>query len=78
MLQGIFLFLVGMAVGALALTRVWLSAMSKPEKAREFLMRMHATSHPHRLQVSLNDTTPVCPCCGWTEDGARSGSEVRS
>lgn len=58
--------LLGAAVGAVALMRWWGIKMRNPEFARETLAFMHEKSHPHWLQVSDTDETPVCPCCGWS------------
>ncbi len=41
--------------------------MRDPAVARRMLEGLYQTAHPHFLQVSRDDATRVCPCCGWTE-----------
>lgn len=69
--------LFGAVAGMLILARWWARRMSDPEASREFLKKLHKEAHPHLLQVSLHDATPVCPCCGWSEP-ARPGDRVAS
>ena len=59
-------FALGAVFGAVGVARWWIYRLKDPETARDMLQRMYAQSHPHLLQVSLSDPTPVCPCCGWT------------
>jgi hypothetical protein len=60
---GLFL---GMAIGAVSLARWWGAKMRNPEYARKMLSEIYKASHPHWLQKSETDETPVCPCCGWS------------
>jgi len=60
-------FLVGVIVGAAAYVRWWRWYVSKPETAQAMLKRVYRYAHPNWLQISKEDTTRVCPCCGWSE-----------
>jgi hypothetical protein len=61
-------FLIGVLVGTNA-AAVWMVyRLRKPEVAREILKNCYRTSHLHWLQVSEDDETPVCPCCGFSEE----------
>jgi hypothetical protein len=64
---GVFVFFVGVLVGAIGIARFWTWRMHQPEVAREALKSIYRQSHPHWLQRSADDKTPVCPCCGWSE-----------
>jgi hypothetical protein len=51
---------------------------TNPEIGQEILRTLHKRAHPHVLQVSLLDPTPICPCCGWTEPGRRSNEPAEA
>lgn len=55
----------GSGLGMIALARWWIWHTNKPEIGRAMLQSLYQTAHPHWLQVSRDDSTPVCPCCGW-------------
>jgi hypothetical protein len=67
---GLTMFLLGLAAGgcagAVLLARWWTDKMRDPAFARKALAEIHQTAHPHWLQVAEDDSTPVCPCCGWS------------
>jgi hypothetical protein len=56
---------IGSLVGAIALARWWGWHIRKPEVCQRMLQTAYRLAHPHWLQISRDDTTPVCPCCGW-------------
>jgi hypothetical protein len=67
LLVGLSLLLAGVLVGACGLAQLWTWHTSKPEVAREMLKAVYRKAHPHWLQRSEQDSTLVCPCCGWSE-----------
>ncbi len=67
LLVGAIAFTVGMIVGAAGIARWYFWRLDQPGVAREAIKAMYRRSHPHWLQVSKNDPTRVCPCCGWNE-----------
>ena len=67
---------VGSLLGILALTRWYVWRLSNPEVVRDILKSFYRSAHPNWLQVSQDDTTRVCPCCGWSEkEGLAAGAE---
>jgi hypothetical protein len=66
-LGGVALFLVGAIAGAVALARWWVWRISNPDVAQAILKSVYRRAHPNWLQMSRDDTTRVCPCCGWSE-----------
>jgi hypothetical protein len=56
----------GMCIGAVGLSLWFVRSMNKPENARKFLSDTYKSVHAHWLQVSKDDATQVCPCCGWS------------
>jgi hypothetical protein len=64
------LFVVGMAMGALVLARWYAYRLRKPDVARDVLKTVYRSAHPHWLQRSQGDGTPICPVCGWSETEA--------
>lgn len=73
---GIISILVGAVSGAIALARWWSWRTRQPEFARAILKAIYRKAHPNWLQISKDDTTRVCPCCGWSEkEGLAAGAE---
>ena len=69
-------FVLGALAGILALTRWYVWRLSNPEVVRDILKSFYRRAHPNWLQVSQDDTTRVCPCCGWSEkEGLAAGAE---
>ena len=60
-------FIIGAVFGALALARWWVGRTSRPEVAQAMLKSLYRKAHPSWLQVSKEDATRVCPCCGWSD-----------
>jgi hypothetical protein len=68
----VIVFIVGVLVGTNAFA-LWLHLrLRKPEVAVAFLKNAWRVSHAHWLQVSKEDDTLVCPCCGFSEERRRS------
>jgi hypothetical protein len=42
-----------------------LKRFEHPDVAREWLSTLYKRAHPHPLQVSEFDPTPLCPVCGY-------------
>lgn len=72
LLSALGLVLLGAVIGATVLARLWLRRMRDPKAVGEFIRQLYAMSHPHWLQRTQNDNTPVCPCCGWSEDAGHA------
>jgi hypothetical protein len=73
---GVASMLFGVVLGAVALIRWWIWRTTKPEVARAMLKAIYRKAHPNWLQISKDDTTRVCPCCGWSEkEGLAAGVE---
>jgi hypothetical protein len=59
------------AIGGVTVVGRWyVGRLRDPEVARAMLKGIYRQSHGHWLQRSETDTTPVCPCCGWSETEA--------
>lgn len=67
MITACLAFALGALVGALALARWYFSRMRRQDVAIDLLKGAYRVSHGHWLQVSKDDDTPVCPCCGFSE-----------
>ena len=64
---------VGFVLGLAAALAAYIRFYRNPEKARELMKAMYRKAHPHWLQRSQSDETPVCPCCGWSETESIAG-----
>jgi hypothetical protein len=61
-------FIVGVLVGTNGFALWMVLRIRKPEVAVKMLKSAYRSSHLHWLQVSKEDDTPVCPCCGYSEE----------
>jgi hypothetical protein len=68
------MLVLGAGLGGAGLVALWFHALRKPENARRMLQGIYRHSHPHWLQRSRTDATPVCPVCGWSETETPTGS----
>lgn len=66
----ILCFATGVIAGVVGLARWYVWRLQSPDVARAMLKNVYRHSHGHWLQVSRQNTTPVCPCCGWSETAA--------
>ncbi len=66
-------FVGGSLVTFVALVRWWNERLKDPEVALAILKKCYRDTHPHWCQVSKDDKTPVCPCCGWSETESVAG-----
>jgi hypothetical protein len=69
-------FALGAIVGTVGLARWYIWRINKPEVARRMLKNAYYQSHSHWLARDQNDSRPVCPCCGWSEDWAETETHV--
>jgi hypothetical protein len=68
-------FVAGLLIGASALYAWLIVRLNRPETARKVLQTLYTRAHPHFLQRSESDPTPVCPCCGFSEERANEARE---
>jgi hypothetical protein len=61
-------FLAGMVTSGILIAKWWKWRLCQPEVLQDILRRCYAGAHPHWMQVSQKDATPVCSCCGWSEE----------
>ena len=67
----------GAASGAIGWSLWLVRRLNRPENAAKLLRGAYAQAHPHFLQRSATDDTPVCPLCGYSEERAAKAREVQ-